>query len=96
MSTPEVPMDALRVLVDSRRGPVSEAEALKAIETYVRAMDAERGARRDEELAVAIVNATNRANGACQFKRLCDMPNPQAAIAAARAARAHIEGERAS
>ena len=92
MTTPEVPMDALRRYA---YGQATDAD-IEAIRAYVRAVDAERDARRDEELAVAIVNATNRANGACQFKRLCDMPNPQAAIAAARAARAHIEGERAS
>jgi len=92
MTTPEVPMDALRKFAF---GAPMTADLI-ALQEYVRAVDAERDARRDEELAVAIVNATNRANGACQFKRLCDMPNPQAAIAAARAARAHIEGERAS
>lgn len=93
MTTPEVPMDALRKYVNGTPMSLGDVESICA---YVSAVDAERDARRDEELAVAIVNATNRANGACQFMRLCDMPNPQAAIAAARAARAHIEGERAS
>jgi hypothetical protein len=93
--------DALRVLSKiPKRHPDQEwdewnkrAQACQVVADYLTAVDAERDARRDEELAIAIVNATNRVNGYCTFERFGDMPNPKAALAGARAARAHIEAE---
>ena len=93
MTTPEVPMDALRAILEAE--DYTEVSAAKSkIAAYVRAVDAERDARRDEELALAMINVD--LSPVAHVKTLNALVSPDVWLRRARAARAHIEGERAS
>ena len=85
-------LEAMRVLT-ARYNAGDPDAARDTLRAFLAAHDSARDAERDEALAVAIVNAANRVNGCCTFSRLCDMPNPTAALAQARAARDFIAKE---
>lgn len=93
MTTPEIPMDALR------RYAYGEANAtdVEAIRAYVRAVDEAQNKGRDEALALLIINSV-WSESFRTYEEAADAYNVSAPIAlkAAPQIRAHIEGERAS
>lgn len=87
MTTPEIPMDALRRIAQAHTGH-SDYDALRA---YVRAVDE---AEPDAKLAWTIAVASGEGRGITREKYAIQYPSLwQARLAEARAARAHIEGE---
>lgn len=91
MTTPEIPMDALRTVCWGADTQVRDA--VEQLRAYVRAVDAERDARRDEELAKVLHDAYSRCNQrALAWSGLADSVHMEYRQMA-RAARAHIEGE---
>ncbi len=90
MTTPEIPMDALRKFAF---GAPMTADLI-ALQEYVRAVDAERDAWRDGALAVLIINVLfdERYVTPEEAKRHYDVSLPRI-LKAIPAIRAHIEAE---
>lgn len=89
MSTPEVPMDALRYIANHHGA--FQGDAVEKIRAYVRAVDE---AEPDAKLAWTIAVASGEGRGITREKYAIQYPSLwQARLAEARAARAHIEAE---
>lgn len=96
--TPEIPMDALRVIAERHKNPANDAQAIvehtaaiSAVAAYVEAVDAQAAAAKDEALANKL-RCLYLSNG---FARVPIVENAgrKAWIEIARIARAHIAKE---